>query len=186
MWIDHKKQERLLKLLVYGYSEAANDFLVHMAREVRAPNSHDLKQGHRGAATLDVTIGTFHKLKTDIRLVAVPDNPVSRKLIVRHSDGVVFIADPRRVEESRELLLELQQNLTLCGYSIDSFPCLILLDARGGDDGKVADVTICATLGVEQDRCVGVDSTKGTGVVDALKKIVKLMLSSISKEEKAD
>jgi len=139
---------------------------------------------------LPLNIGEIHGFTTKFQLYTVPGQVyynATRKLVLRGVDGLVFVADSQRskMEENKESLNNLAQNLAEYGYEIDHLPMIFQYNKR--DLPEIATVQELETLlnpkGLPHFEAVAV---KGEGVFDTLKCITKLVLDKTKGEEKIE
>lgn len=105
----------------------------------------------------------------------------TRQLVLSGADGVIFVADSQREARERNLesFVDLKDNLAKEGRDLRSVPLVLQYNKR-----DLPDVMTFAQL--EQDlNELGVpafetNATAGTGVVDALKKVVALVNRSMN------
>jgi mutual gliding-motility protein MglA len=107
----------------------------------------------------------------------------SRKLILKGVDGIIFVADsqPERADADVESLENLESNLAINGYDLDTVPLVLQYNKR--DLPKVMPVAdMDALLNPEhRQRFVSV-ARQGIGVFETLKAIAELVLDNARKQ----
>jgi signal recognition particle receptor subunit beta len=133
---------------------------------------------------MPLDLGMVRGYKVRFHLYTVPGQvfyDASRKLILKGSDGVIFVADsnPGRMEANVESVENLAQNLTAYDLALDKLPYVIQYNKR--------DLPECTS--VEEMRStlnpLGVPdfeaaAKSGAGVFETLKGLAKLVLTRIS------
>ncbi len=134
---------------------------------------------------LPLALGEIKGFRTRFHLYTVPGQifyDASRKLILKGVDGIVFVADSQveRMDANIESFDNMKENLEEHGYSLEKIPYVIQYNKR--------DISDCVPVD-EMRRIINVDSvpdfeavaTKGMGVFDTLKAVVKLVLVELKK-----
>lgn len=134
---------------------------------------------------LPLALGDIKGFKTRFHLYTVPGQifyDASRKLILKGVDGIVFVADSQieRMDANIESFDNMKTNLKEHGYDLKNIPYVIQYNKR--DLPNVVPVS-------ELKRVLNVDgvldfeavATKGIGVFETLKAIVKLVLIELKK-----
>ena len=132
---------------------------------------------------LPLNLGAIQGFSTKFQLYTVPGQVfynATRKLVLRGVDGLVFVADSQlsKMEENKESLNNLLENLKGYGYQIEDIPMILQYNKR--------DLPEVATIEQLQDvlnhwnapyyEAVAV---KGIGVFDTLKGICKLVIENL-------
>src|SRR3990172_1229927 len=132
---------------------------------------------------LPLNLGAIQGFSTKFQLYTVPRQVfynATRKLVLRGVDGLVFVADSQlsKMEENKESLNNLLENLKGYGYQIEDIPMILQYNKR--------DLPEVATIEQLQDvlnhwnapyyEAVAV---KGIGVFDTLKGICKLVIENL-------
>ena len=135
---------------------------------------------------LPLELGTIRGFKTRFHLYTVPGQvfyEASRKLILKGSDGVVFVADSQveRFESNIESMENLERNLAEQGFNIEKIPLVIQYNKR--------DLPNIVTIGELQHalnprnvpwfKAVAI---QGIGVFETLKAIGKLVLQDLKQK----
>jgi signal recognition particle receptor subunit beta len=129
---------------------------------------------------LPVELGTIRGFRTRFHLYTVPGQvfyDASRKLILKGVDGVVFVADSQeaRMDANLESVENLRHNLQQHGYDLMKVPYALQLNKR--DLPSAIDASeMRQALQVKQEPVFEAVATRGTGVFDTLKGIVKQVL----------
>ncbi len=104
----------------------------------------------------------------------------TRKLVLQGADGVVFVADsqPEAMDQNKQSLQNLEENLLEMGIRLDKFPLVIQWNKR--DIPKSLPVATLRQLlnprGVPDfETC----ATNGKGVLDSLKAITRLVIKDL-------
>ncbi len=132
---------------------------------------------------LPLDIGSIRGMDVTLQLYTVPGQVhynSTRQLVLRGADGVVFVADSQATMRSSniESLRNLEENLSLQGVEIESFPHVLQFNKR-----DLADLITIEDL----DRDINPHSapffeavaTEGVGVQETLEGIVKLVMRSL-------
>lgn len=134
---------------------------------------------------LPLNIGNINGFAAKFQLYTVPGQVyynATRKLVLRGVDGLVFVADSQadKMDENIESLANLEENLIEYGYDPDKLPLVIQYNKR--DLPNVLSVEeLNAKLNPRGWPHFEASATKGTGVFDTLKLIIKLVLEGAKK-----
>ncbi|GAB4435603.1 MAG: GTPase domain-containing protein [bacterium] len=134
---------------------------------------------------LPLSLGEIKGFKTRFHLYTVPGQifyDASRKLILKGVDGIVFVGDSQaeRMDANIESFENMKENLLEHGYDIDSIPYVVQYNKRD----------LPSAVPVEELRKVLNPSnvpdfeavaTKGIGVFETLKAVIKLVLIELKK-----
>ena len=133
---------------------------------------------------LPVDLGHFKGYDVRLHLCTVPGQIAldeTRKLVLRHVDGIVFVVDSQRarIEQNVASIRNLYDNLRLQGDDPDCMPLVVQYNKR--DLPHVMSVrelrdALGVPPGVEEVAAVAVD---GRGVLPTLKKITKACLQLV-------
>lgn len=133
---------------------------------------------------LPVHLGKFKGYDIRLHLCTVPGQIAydeTRKLVLRHVDGVVFVVDSQEaaLESNYESIRNLEANLVLQGADPDRLPLVIQYNKRDLPD-VLAVHDLHAVLNVADDvEEVEACATQGIGVFDTLKRITKRCLALV-------
>lgn len=134
---------------------------------------------------LPLELGTVRGFKTRFHLYTVPGQvfyDASRKLILKGVDGVVFVADSQeeRMDANAESIENLEQNLKLQGYDLNTIPYVLQLNKRDLPTAlSVAEMK--RQLLRKSEPVVEAVAFKGTGVFDTLRAVAKLVLQELTR-----
>jgi signal recognition particle receptor subunit beta len=136
---------------------------------------------------LPVNIGRIHGFSTKFQLYTVPGQVyynATRKLVLRGVDGLVFVADSQKskMDENRESLQNLVENLYEYGYNLDKIPLVFQYNKRDLDPiNSVEELEgVLNPKGLPSFEAV---ASKGIGVFDTLKCISKLVLDQAKRKQ---
>ncbi len=133
---------------------------------------------------LPLDLGDISGFRTRLQLYTVPGQVyynATRKLVLRGSDGVVFVADsaPGRMDANVESLRNLQENLLEHGFDIREMPTVLQYNKR--------DLTGATPVQEMEEMLNFRDvpshqsvATRGEGVFPTLRTISELVLRSVS------
>ena len=134
---------------------------------------------------LPMELGTIRGMKVRVQLYTVPGQvfyDATRRIVLRGSDGVVFVADSQgeRLDANLESLENLKDHLEEQGYQLEQLPFVVQYNKRDLPNvtpvaelreqlnpGKVPDYEACAQ--------------SGEGVFETLKGVAKLILLELKK-----
>ena len=132
---------------------------------------------------LPLNLGAIQGVSTKFQLYTVPGQVfynATRKLVLRGVDGLVFVADSQlsKMEENKESLNNLLENLKGYGYQIEDIPMILQYNKR--------DLPEAVTIEQLQDALnrwnapyFEAVAVKGIGVFDTLKGICKLVIENL-------
>jgi mutual gliding-motility protein MglA len=134
---------------------------------------------------LPLALSEIRGFKTRFHLYTVPGQvlyDVSRKLILKGVDGVVFVGDSQmsRIEENLESMENLRTNLAEHGYNLDKLPYVIQYNKR--DMPEIASIEELRAI-LNPTKVPDFEAVAGTGVgvFDTLKAVAKLVLTELKK-----
>lgn len=124
---------------------------------------------------LPLNLGTISGMKFMVRLFTVPGQVYyseTRKLVLKGADGVVFVADSQdhMVDENRQSLLDLKQNLAANGLDYDSIPLVMQWNKRDLPH-LIPEAELDAMLNERQMKTVSSVASQGEGVLETLRHI---------------
>ena len=135
---------------------------------------------------LPVELGELGGFKTRFLLYTVPGQVyynATRKLVLRGVDAVIFVADSARgkMDENKESLQNLKDNLREYGLSLDEVPWVIQYNKRDlPETYSIQELEEALNPdGVPYFEAV---ATTGEGVFETFRGIAKLLLKKLSKE----
>ena len=132
---------------------------------------------------LPLNLGAIQGFSTKFQLYTVPGQVfynATRKLVLRGVDGLVFVADSQlsKMEENKESLSNLLENLKSYGYQLEEIPFLIQYNKRDLPDVATVE-QLQDTLNHWRVPYYEAVASKGIGVFDTLKGICKLVIENL-------
>jgi len=132
---------------------------------------------------LPLNLGKIHGFDIRFHLYTVPGQvfyDASRKLILKGSDGIIFVADsqPGRLEANQESIDNLKVNIAEYGRDILQMPYVIQYNKRDLPNVMPVD-ELRAILNPEKNADVEASAQTGEGVFDTLKGLAKLVLAEL-------
>ncbi len=129
---------------------------------------------------LPIEFGSIRGFRTRFHLYTVPGQvfyDASRKLILKGVDGVVFVADSQevRMDANTESIRNLSDNLKEHGYDLMRLPYVLQLNKRDLPSAVPVPQMVGA-LRIKNEPVFEAVATRGLGVFDTLKAIVKAVL----------
>jgi hypothetical protein len=133
---------------------------------------------------LPLDLGEVRGFKTKFQLYTVPGQVyynATRQLVLRGVDGVVFVADSAadRMEDNRESLANLRENLESYGLNLDQISWVIQFNKRDLPNAVPRD-EMEALLNPDHVPSMESIASKGIGVKETLKAIAALVLRRLS------
>ncbi len=132
---------------------------------------------------LPLSLGTIRGFRVRFHLYTVPGQvfyDASRKLILKGSDGVVFVADSQeeRMEANSESIENMSAHLKEHGYDPEKIPMVIQYNKRDLPNASPVEELrkLLNPKGVIDFEAV---ATSGEGVFDTLKSVAKLVLQEL-------
>lgn len=135
---------------------------------------------------LPISLGKVKGFRTRFHLYTVPGQvfyDASRKLILKGVDGVVFVADSQmeRMEANIESLENLEEHLAEHGYDIRKIPLVIQYNKQDLPNAVPVE-EMRKVLNLWNVPDFPAVATRGEGVFETLKAIVKLVLLQLNKQ----
>jgi len=132
---------------------------------------------------MPLELGTIRGFRTRFHLYTVPGQvfyDASRKLILKGVDGVVFVADSQelRMDANLESVRNLEKNLAEHGYDLKKIPYVLQLNKRDLPTAMAAD-ELERALRFKDEPVLEAVASKGAGVFETLKAIVRLVLTDL-------
>jgi signal recognition particle receptor subunit beta len=132
---------------------------------------------------MPLELGTIRGFRTRFHLYTVPGQvfyDASRKLILKGVDGVVFVADSQeaRLDANLDSVENLKQNLSDNGYKPDVIPYVLQLNKRDMPTALTRE-QLARELSWRKETVYEAVATKGTGVFETLKGVIKLVLMDL-------
>jgi hypothetical protein len=133
---------------------------------------------------LPIELGTIRGFRTRFHLYTVPGQvfyDASRKLILKGVDGVVFVADSQeaRMDANFESIRNLKENLREHGVVFDKVPYVLQINKRDLPTA-VAMPEIEKALRIKNEPVFAAVASRGTGVFETLKAVVKTVLMDLN------
>jgi signal recognition particle receptor subunit beta len=136
---------------------------------------------------LPMELGTIRGMKVRVQLYTVPGQvfyDATRRIVLRGSDGVVFVADSQRImmDANVESLENLKGNLKLNNLDPETVPLVLQYNKRDLPDVAPPE-ELDARLNWRGVPTFLTVATVGTGVNDTLKKIIELVIRKLQAAE---
>jgi len=197
-FIDLARKEINCKVVFYGPGrggKTTNLIYLHKALKSNAKGKM-VSIDTKGDRTLffdflPLAIGKIRGLDIKIQLYTVPGQVMynaTRKLVLKGSDGIVFVADSLSVQKVKniESLENLIENLQEENMDIKNIPLVLQYNKRDMDGGKIPLLSI-EEMDEDLNSVLKVPSMpasalKGEGVFDTLKTISKLTIRYVSQK----
>jgi len=133
---------------------------------------------------LPLDVGKIGGLTIKLQLYTVPGQVyynATRKLVLRGSDGIIFVADshPDKAQDNLDSLKNLEENLAQYGIALSDIPLVIQYNKRDLPDAMPVD-QIAAKLNQPDAPSVEATAIKGQGVIQTLKICSELVLKAVS------
>jgi hypothetical protein len=132
---------------------------------------------------LPLDLGEIRGFRTRFHLYTVPGQvfyDASRKLILKGTDGVVFVADSQaaRMDANLESLKNLELNLKEQGYDLQTMPYVLQFNKRDLPTATPFE-EMKKSLHFKGEPIFEAIANKGTGVFETLKMIAKMVLMEL-------
>lgn len=134
---------------------------------------------------MPLDLGAIAGIKTKFQLYTVPGQiyyKSTRRLVLQGVDGIVFVADSSRskVEENRESMRDLEDNLKEMGRSLTDVPIVIQYNKRDLPDAMTVEELqkLVNPHGFPYFEAV---APKGNGVFPTLKALATLVLDAVNR-----
>ena len=136
---------------------------------------------------MPLQLGQIRGFKVRLHLYTVPGQvfyDASRKLILKGSDGIVFVADSQleRMESNIESLQNLENNLAEQGLGLEKIAFVIQYNKRDLPNA-VSIEDLQRALNSRNVPWFEAVATTGVGVFETLKAIAKMVLQELKKRE---
>jgi mutual gliding-motility protein MglA len=135
---------------------------------------------------LQLELGKIFGLTPKIQLYTVPGQSyyeASRKLVLRGSDGVVFVADsdPKRVRDNLESWQNMKSHLESLNIPINEIPLIVQINKQ--DLSNALPVQLMTNLLRSHSyKNIPAIACEGQGVIETLKAIIAGVVSNLQKE----
>lgn len=136
---------------------------------------------------LPLDFGKIKNFNTKFQLYTVPGQAYytnSRKIILKGADGVVFVGDSQidRFDENKESLKDMAVNLRVQGLDIRKIPLVMQWNKR--DLPNIVSVQqLEDVINFRKVPSFEAVATKGIGVFETLKTVIKLVFKSLGEGE---
>jgi len=132
---------------------------------------------------LPMELGTIRGMKVRVQLYTVPGQvfyDATRRIVLRGSDGVVFVADSQRImmDANIESLDNLKTNLTLNGLDPETVPLALQYNKQDLPDAATQE-ELDAKLNWRHVPSFLSVATTGLGVNETLKKVIELVIRKL-------
>lgn len=196
-YVDHARKELRLKVVYYGPGLGGKTTNLEQIHKNTRPERRGKLVALNTEAErtlffdlLPVEIGRYRDYQVRVHLCTVPGQIAldeTRKLVLRHVDGVVFVVDcqPARLRENIESMRNLEINLRAQGDDPSKLPTVVQWNKRdlAGPGGiEEARIALGVPPGVVQ---VIASAARGEGVFETLKAVLKECLAVVDKPERA-
>jgi mutual gliding-motility protein MglA len=134
---------------------------------------------------LPLELGSVRGFKLRLHLYTVPGQVIyqtTRELILRGTDGIVFVADSQeaRMDANLEALEHLLESLKAHSYDFQTIPYTLQLNKRDLPTALPADV-LRGALGRKNEPVVEAVAAEGIGVFETLRDVVRQVLADLKK-----
>ena len=192
--LDRDGREIRAKIVYYGPKGSgmtANLRLIH--RKLKREHRGELKTTKVDGGAyefLPVTLGEVRGYSTSIHIHTVPGGPEHTRLrreILENADGVVFVADlrPDRHDATIEAAEELKKHVKSLGLSFDDMALVTQFNRRDEANENALD-QLHKRLPLEPATSFEAVATEGSGVLQTLTTLSKLILSNIRNAVEAE
>ena len=133
---------------------------------------------------LQLELGRIKGKKPRFHLYTVPGQvqySFGRKIVLKGSDAVVFVADSQRarMEDNLEALMDLERRLIMQNRSLETLPWVLQYNKR--DLQKVENIpTMQQHLNFLHVPCHEAIATQGKGVFETLSSVIQLVLEKMA------
>jgi len=193
MQVDFAAKELTVKLVYYGPALSGKTTNLRAIHWLAASNTRGAlmtleTQNDRTLFfdMLPITVSSQSGLKVRLKLFTVPGQVMhntTRRLVLQAADGVAFVADSQRSEESanRESFTNLKQNLTEIGIDPERIPIIIQFNKRDLE-GIRTDAELEMITARSRAKIYKAVATRGYGVVQTLLGLVRETWNSLEQE----
>ena len=187
---NYKSRELIAKIVYYGPGRCGKTTNL---QQVHAKMRPETKSELLSVATesdrtiyfdlLPLNLGTISGMKFMVRLFTVPGQiyyAETRKLVLKGADGVVFVADSQDhlLDENRQSLRDLKDNLRANGIDYDSIPLVMQWNKRDLPQ-LTPEAELDATLNDRGVRAISAVASNGQGVLETLRHITLAVFNHI-------
>jgi signal recognition particle receptor subunit beta len=181
------------KVVYFGpQGSGTSENVRYIHRKLRSEHRGELRTSQvRGDSNaqfefLPIELGSVNGANTSIHLYTVPGGDKyakARRRLLEEADGVVFVADlrPTRHEATVKALDELRGHLTQFGRHLEDLVLILQYNRRDLADENAVEA-LHRKLGLEPDAVFEAVASEGTGVLQTLTSLSKLILRQIRRE----
>jgi mutual gliding-motility protein MglA len=132
-------------------------------------------------------LGNVRGFKTRLHVYAIPGQAfyrAARRKVLEGVDGVIFVADSQleRMDANVESLRQLQTDLEALNRDLRTLPYVLQLNKRDSESAvPIDDMKAALCLGTEPVVQALAHSREGSGVFDALKSVLRMILEDLTK-----
>lgn len=191
--LNRESREIHARLVYFGASGSGTTANLKLIRKkLRKEHRGDLHVGTApgDASTtyerLPIELGSVRGYHTSIHLYSVPGGDKHRELrrrITNNADGIVFVADARRARHDATIaaLEELREHLASYGRQLEDVPFVVQYNHSDRADESAIEA-LHRSLGLTPAAQFEASATKGTGVLQTLTNVSKLILNRLRDE----
>lgn len=134
---------------------------------------------------LPLSLETPSGYRIKLKLFTVPGQVIhaaTRRLVLTGADGVVFVADSQRAEarHNNEFWRGMRRFLTQNGIDPDTIPVVIQFNKRDLPDAR-SDAELLDVARKGKEPVYGAVAVKGTGVLDTLYGLIRLLIDDLTR-----
>lgn len=193
---NYKSRELIAKIVYYGPGRCGKTTNLQQIHQRMRP---DTRSELLSVATetdrtiyfdlLPLNLGTISGMKFMVRLFTVPGQVYyaeTRKLVLKGTDGVVFVADSQdhMMDENRQSLRDLQENLAANGLDYDTIPLVMQWNKRDLPH-LISEAELDATLNLRSVKALSAIASQGEGVLETLRHVTLSVFNHIKSGGKA-
>ncbi len=135
---------------------------------------------------LQLELGKINGLTPKIQLYTVPGQAyyeVSRKIVLKGADGVVFVADSgaNRLNENLESWLNMKKHILALGLPIAQLPIVVQFNKQDLNNA-LPPAVLMSSLSCQRYKSMTAIAMNGQGVFETLKAIISGVVTNIQRE----
>jgi mutual gliding-motility protein MglA len=135
---------------------------------------------------LQLELGKINGLTPKIQLYTVPGQAyyeVSRKIVLKGADGIVFVVDSgaNRLNENLDAWLNMKKHIVALGLPIATLPIVVQFNKQDLPNA-LPPVVLTSSLSCHRYKTLTATASSGQGVFDTLKAIINGVVTNIQKE----
>src|SRR5688572_2701289 len=193
---NYKSRELIAKIVYYGPGRCGKTTNLQQIHQRMRPETRSelLSVATETDRTiyfdlLPLNLGTISGMKFMVRLFTVPGQVYyaeTRKLVLKGTDGVVFVADSQdhMMDENRQSLRDLSENLTANGLDFDTIPLVMQWNKRDLPH-LISEAELDAALNLRAVKALSAIASQGEGVLETLRHITLSVFNHIKSGGKA-